>query len=151
MSWRRRQRQLVMAAGGCSPDSGAVVAARVGSWSASQWRLGLQIAASGRVQRRAALVCAGAGAERGLRAERGPVAGPAGCGAQGVGARLHRADRALRSATPAPADRLARASQEGLAVQTTVSFNSMLFHGDGLQLAFHPRRAGDFLLRQAGA
>lgn len=45
------------------------------------------------------------------------------------------ADRVLRSATPAPAAWLARASQEGLAVQTTVSFNSMLFHGDALQLA----------------
>lgn len=45
------------------------------------------------------------------------------------------ADRVLRSATPAPAAWLARASQEGLLVQTTVSFNSMLFHGDALQLA----------------
>jgi putative ABC transport system permease protein len=41
----------------------------------------------------------------------------------------------LRSATPAPAEWLAQAHQEGLAVQTTVSFNSMLFHGDTLQLA----------------
>ncbi|WP_421190522.1 ABC transporter permease [Aeromonas sanarellii] len=54
------------------------------------------------------------------------------------------ADRVLRSATPAPADWLARASQEGLAVQTTVSFNSMLFHGDGLQLASIRAVPGDF-------
>ena len=45
------------------------------------------------------------------------------------------ADRVLRSATPAPEAWLAQAKQEGLLVQTTVSFNSMLFHGDGLQLA----------------
>ncbi|WP_043762442.1 ABC transporter permease [Aeromonas taiwanensis] len=45
------------------------------------------------------------------------------------------ADRVLRSATPAPAAWLAQAKQEGLLVQTTVSFNSMLFHGDALQLA----------------
>ncbi|TFF71848.1 cell division protein FtsX [Aeromonas taiwanensis] len=45
------------------------------------------------------------------------------------------ADRVLRSATPAPAAWLAQAKQEGLVVQTTVSFNSMLFHGDALQLA----------------
>ncbi|MBO2902977.1 FtsX-like permease family protein [Aeromonas dhakensis] len=45
------------------------------------------------------------------------------------------ADRALRSATPAPAGWLEQAAQTGLAVQTTVSFNSMLFHGDALQLA----------------
>ncbi|QGZ71817.1 ABC transporter permease [Aeromonas hydrophila] len=45
------------------------------------------------------------------------------------------ADRALRSATPAPAAWLEQAEKTGLAVQTTVSFNSMLFHGDALQLA----------------
>ncbi|RQM80147.1 ABC transporter permease [Aeromonas dhakensis] len=45
------------------------------------------------------------------------------------------ADRALRSATPAPAVWLEQAAKMGLAVQTTVSFNSMLFHGDALQLA----------------
>ncbi|MDL5386439.1 ABC transporter permease [Aeromonas hydrophila] len=45
------------------------------------------------------------------------------------------ADRALRSATPAPATWLEQAAKTGLAVQTTVSFNSMLFHGDALQLA----------------
>ncbi|QJT16342.1 FtsX-like permease family protein [Aeromonas sp. 1805] len=45
------------------------------------------------------------------------------------------ADRALRSATPAPAAWLEQAAKTGLAVQTTVSFNSMLFHGDVLQLA----------------
>ncbi len=45
------------------------------------------------------------------------------------------ADRALRSATPAPAGWLEQAAKTGLAVQTTVSFNSMLFHGDALQLA----------------
>ncbi|WP_139379766.1 hypothetical protein, partial [Zoogloea sp. LCSB751] len=45
------------------------------------------------------------------------------------------ADRVLRSATPAPEAWLTQAKQEGLLVQTTVSFNSMLFHGDGLQLA----------------
>ncbi|MGU5716090.1 ABC transporter permease [Aeromonas taiwanensis] len=45
------------------------------------------------------------------------------------------ADRVLRSATPAPAAWLAQAKQDGLLVQTTVSFNSMLFHGDALQLA----------------
>ena len=45
------------------------------------------------------------------------------------------ADRALRSATPAPADWLKQAEKAGLSVQTTVSFNSMLFHGDALQLA----------------
>ncbi|BEJ48177.1 FtsX-like permease family protein [Aeromonas dhakensis] len=45
------------------------------------------------------------------------------------------ADRALRSATPAPAGWLEQAVKSGLAVQTTVSFNSMLFHGDALQLA----------------
>ena len=64
----------------------------------------------------------------------GPGGGPAGCGLKASGATSSgRIGAALR--TPAPADRLARASQEGLAVQTTVSFNSMLFHGDGLQLA----------------
>ncbi|HHQ4560084.1 TPA: ABC transporter permease [Aeromonas hydrophila] len=45
------------------------------------------------------------------------------------------ADRALRSATPAPAAWLEQAAKTGLAVQPTVSFNSMLFHGDALQLA----------------
>ncbi|MGL6404374.1 ABC transporter permease [Aeromonas hydrophila] len=45
------------------------------------------------------------------------------------------ADRVLRSATPAPAAWLEQAAKTGLAVQTTVSFNSMLFHGDALQLA----------------
>lgn len=45
------------------------------------------------------------------------------------------ADRVLRSATPAPAGWLEQAVKSGLAVQTTVSFNSMLFHGDALQLA----------------
>ncbi|WP_429071849.1 ABC transporter permease [Aeromonas dhakensis] len=45
------------------------------------------------------------------------------------------ADRALRSATPAPAGWLEQAAQMGLVVQATVSFNSMLFHGDALQLA----------------
>lgn len=45
------------------------------------------------------------------------------------------ADRALRSATPAPAGWLKQAEKAGLSVQTTVSFNSMLFHGDALQLA----------------
>lgn len=45
------------------------------------------------------------------------------------------ADRALRSATPALAVWLEQAAKTGLAVQTTVSFNSMLFHGDALQLA----------------
>ncbi|WP_310598416.1 ABC transporter permease [Aeromonas aquatica] len=45
------------------------------------------------------------------------------------------ADRVLRSATPAPEAWLKQAAEAGLAVQTTVSFNSMLFHGDGLQLA----------------
>ncbi|EQB8043442.1 ABC transporter permease [Aeromonas hydrophila] len=45
------------------------------------------------------------------------------------------ADRALRSAMPAPAAWLEQAAKTGLAVQTTVSFNSMLFHGDALQLA----------------
>ncbi|WP_337077245.1 ABC transporter permease [Aeromonas dhakensis] len=45
------------------------------------------------------------------------------------------ADRALRSATPAPAGWLEQAVKTGLVVQTTVSFNSMLFHGDALQLA----------------
>lgn len=45
------------------------------------------------------------------------------------------ADRALRSATPAPTGWLEQAAKTGLAVQTTVSFNSMLFHGDALQLA----------------
>ncbi|KFN19085.1 ABC transporter permease [Aeromonas piscicola] len=45
------------------------------------------------------------------------------------------ADRALRSATPAPAAWLKQAEKAGLSVQTTVSFNSMLFHGDALQLA----------------
>ncbi|WP_421164292.1 ABC transporter permease [Aeromonas dhakensis] len=45
------------------------------------------------------------------------------------------ADRALRTATPAPAAWLEQAAKTGLAVQTTVSFNSMLFHGDALQLA----------------
>ncbi|WAG11854.1 FtsX-like permease family protein [Aeromonas dhakensis] len=45
------------------------------------------------------------------------------------------ADRALRSATLAPAAWLEQAAKTGLAVQTTVSFNSMLFHGDALQLA----------------
>ncbi|MGU5817443.1 ABC transporter permease [Aeromonas hydrophila] len=45
------------------------------------------------------------------------------------------ADRVLRSATPAPAAWLEQTAKAGLAVQTTVSFNSMLFHGDALQLA----------------
>ncbi len=45
------------------------------------------------------------------------------------------ADRVLRLATPAPAAWLEQAAKAGLAVQTTVSFNSMLFHGDALQLA----------------
>ncbi|WP_323946367.1 ABC transporter permease [Aeromonas hydrophila] len=45
------------------------------------------------------------------------------------------ADRVLRSATPAPTTWLEQAAKTGLAVQTTVSFNSMLFHGDALQLA----------------
>ena len=45
------------------------------------------------------------------------------------------ADRALRSATPAPGAWLEQAAKTGLAVPTTVSFNSMLFHGDALQLA----------------
>ncbi|WP_339331442.1 ABC transporter permease [Aeromonas hydrophila] len=45
------------------------------------------------------------------------------------------ADRVLRSATPAPAAWLEQAAKAGLAVQATVSFNSMLFHGDALQLA----------------
>lgn len=45
------------------------------------------------------------------------------------------ADRVLRSGTPAPEAWLKQAAEAGLAVQTTVSFNSMLFHGDGLQLA----------------
>ncbi|MGL4932978.1 MAG: ABC transporter permease [Aeromonas sp.] len=45
------------------------------------------------------------------------------------------ADRVLRSATAMPDGWLTQAQQEGLAVQTTVSFNSMLFHGDALQLA----------------
>ncbi|MBQ4665428.1 ABC transporter permease [Aeromonas hydrophila] len=45
------------------------------------------------------------------------------------------ADRVLRSATPAPAAWLEQAAKTGLAVQTTVNFNSMLFHGDALQLA----------------
>ncbi|MCP1268986.1 ABC transporter permease [Aeromonas hydrophila] len=45
------------------------------------------------------------------------------------------ADRVLRSATPTPAAWLEQAAKTGLAVQTTVSFNSMLFHGDALQLA----------------
>lgn len=45
------------------------------------------------------------------------------------------ADRVLRSATPVPAAWLEQAAKTGLAVQTTVSFNSMLFHGDALQLA----------------
>ncbi|TNH85345.1 cell division protein FtsX [Aeromonas hydrophila] len=45
------------------------------------------------------------------------------------------ADRVLRSATPAPAAWLEQAAKAGLEVQTTVSFNSMLFHGDALQLA----------------
>ncbi|WP_323934945.1 ABC transporter permease [Aeromonas hydrophila] len=45
------------------------------------------------------------------------------------------ADRVLRSATPAPAAWFEQAAKTGLAVQTTVSFNSMLFHGDALQLA----------------
>lgn len=45
------------------------------------------------------------------------------------------ADRVLRSATPALAGWLEQAVKSGLAVQTTVSFNSMLFHGDALQLA----------------
>lgn len=53
-------------------------------------------------------------------------------------------DRVLRSATPAPAEWLAQAHQEGLAVQTTVSFNSMLFHGDTLQLASIRAVPGDF-------
>ena len=54
------------------------------------------------------------------------------------------ADRVLRSATPAPEAWLAQAKQEGLLVQTTVSFNSMLFHGDGLQLASIRAVPGDF-------
>lgn len=45
------------------------------------------------------------------------------------------ADRTLRSATPAPGAWLKQAEKAGLSVQTTVSFNSMLFHGDALQLA----------------
>lgn len=45
------------------------------------------------------------------------------------------ADRVLRSGTPAPEAWLKQAAEAGLAIQTTVSFNSMLFHGDGLQLA----------------
>ena len=45
------------------------------------------------------------------------------------------ADRVLRTAAAMPDGWLARAKQDGLAVQTTVSFNSMLFHGDALQLA----------------
>ena len=46
---------------------------------------------------------------------------------------------------------LEQAAKTGLAVQTTVSFNSMLFHGD-TPTGLHPRRARGFsLLRQAGA
>lgn len=45
------------------------------------------------------------------------------------------ADRVLRTAAALPDGWLERAKQDGLAVQTTVSFNSMLFHGDALQLA----------------
>ncbi|MGL4793260.1 MAG: ABC transporter permease, partial [Aeromonas jandaei] len=45
------------------------------------------------------------------------------------------ADRVLRSATAVPDGWLLQAQKDGLALQTTVSFNSMLFHGDALQLA----------------
>ncbi|PJG59203.1 ABC transporter permease, partial [Aeromonas cavernicola] len=44
-------------------------------------------------------------------------------------------DRVLRTASALPAEWLQQAQQQGLAVQATVSFNSMLFHGDALQLA----------------
>ncbi|WP_421177420.1 ABC transporter permease [Aeromonas jandaei] len=45
------------------------------------------------------------------------------------------ADRVLRTATAVPDGWLLQAQKDGLALQTTVSFNSMLFHGDVLQLA----------------
>lgn len=45
------------------------------------------------------------------------------------------ADRVLRTATAMPDGWLQQAKNDGLAVQTTVSFNSMLFHGEALQLA----------------
>ena len=45
------------------------------------------------------------------------------------------ADRVLRTATAVPDGWLLQAQKDGLALQTTVSFNSMLFHGDALQLA----------------
>ncbi|WP_017779443.1 ABC transporter permease [Aeromonas dhakensis] len=64
-----------------------------------------------------------------------PVADRLDAGLKASGRDFIGADRALRSATPAPAVWLEQAAKTGLAVQTTVSFNSMLFHGDALQLA----------------
>lgn len=63
------------------------------------------------------------------------VADRLGAGLKASGRDFIGADRVLRTATPIPATWLQQATQEGLAVQTTVSFNSMLFHGDALQLA----------------
>ncbi|MCS3461734.1 ABC transporter permease [Aeromonas sp. BIGb0445] len=45
------------------------------------------------------------------------------------------ADRALGTSRALSPDLLARAQQDKLAVQATVSFNSMLFHGEAFQLA----------------
>ncbi|MGL5948857.1 MAG: ABC transporter permease [Aeromonas sp.] len=45
------------------------------------------------------------------------------------------ADAVLRSATPLPNDTLVQMAAAGVAQQTTVSFNSMLFFADSLQLA----------------
>ncbi|MGL5769915.1 MAG: ABC transporter permease, partial [Plesiomonas shigelloides] len=63
------------------------------------------------------------------------VADRLGAGLTASGRDFIGADRVLRTATPIPDGWLQQATQEGLAVQTTVSFNSMLFHGDALQLA----------------
>ncbi|MFB2864282.1 ABC transporter permease [Aeromonas sp. MdU4] len=45
------------------------------------------------------------------------------------------ADRVLRTPAAVPDGWLQQAHKMGLAVQTTVSFNSMLFHGEALQIA----------------
>ncbi|MGL4269935.1 MAG: ABC transporter permease, partial [Plesiomonas sp.] len=63
------------------------------------------------------------------------VADRLGAGLKASGRDFIGADRVLRTATPIPPAWLQQAMQNGLSVQTTVSFNSMLFHGDTLQLA----------------
>ncbi|MNF73842.1 hypothetical protein D3C84_558560 [compost metagenome] len=113
---------------------------------------GFQVAAPGRLQRGAALVRAGAGPERGLRAECGPGGGPAGCGAQGLGPRLHRGGSGAALRHPG-ARGLARPGEAGGAPRPD--------HGQLQQHAVsrrrpatgvHSRRAERFpLLWQAGA